>query len=201
MARAIRFLLFLVVVVALAAWISRVAAPPLSAIATTISCDPLARQPELDRLVAFARKHDGEIAYVQFGIQATDRAGHCALETADAGAGTGPAKTSLAPPDASSDWDREGYGLVVSSESDGKTISVALPDARLMPPGRAFVSRKDWFRYYAAGVFVVRYEAGDGFQGASLYPAHDSTALAAGISCAKKRLDWPAELVEVLPCF
>ncbi|PWV95274.1 hypothetical protein DFR52_1138 [Hoeflea marina] len=200
MLRAIRFLVFLLVVVALAAWISRVAAPPLPAIAATLSCDPLARQPEIGRFVAFARKHDGEIAYVQFGIQATDHAGNCALEGA-AASGDGPPPTGLAPPEADSSWDRDGYGLVLSAVDNGNRVAVALPDARSMPPGRAYLNRKDWFRYYAAGLFVLRYETGNGFEGASLYPAQDSTVLAAGISCAKTRLDWPPELVRVLPCF
>ncbi len=179
--------------------VARMAAPPLPAHRVMISCDTGTDAAPIGGFVAFAARHAGEVAYVEFGLESSSHAGDCAIEGDADGEDRPP--VSLDPPDSGGRWVREGFALVLSAIRDGNIVSIALPDPDTMPLGEPLIAHKDWHRYYASGLFVLRHETGNGFEGASLYPVAGGAALAPKIACAKRQLELPAFAAGLLPCF
>ena len=179
--------------------VARLAAPPLPAYRVMTSCDTGTNPAPIGDFVAFAEKHAGEVAYIEFGIEASSHAGDCAIE--DNADSEDRAAVSLAPPASGGRWADDGFALVLSAIRDGNIVSIALPTPETMPLGEPLIAHRDWFRYYASGLYVLRHETGNGFEGASFYPLENGAALAPGIACAKRQLKLPAYVAGLLPCF
>ena len=171
------------------------AEPGLPAIRVMIDCELTEEKPELIPLAEFAEAHQGEVVYVEFGIEATDHAGSCAIAGAAARETEKRPPASLDPVRPGSGWAREGYDLVLSMPYEAGTLDIALVDQADVPLGGPFVARRDFYRYFLAGPVIIRHETGNGFRGVSLYPADNASALAGKVTCAKRGLD------SVLPAF
>lgn len=163
--------------------------PRLPAIRVMTDCEPTEAKPELTPLADFADKHQGEVVYVEFGIEATNHAGSCTMEGAAARETEKRPPASLDPVDPDGGWSRDGFDLVLSAPYEAGTLDIALVDAADVPLGGPFVARRDFYRYFLAGPVVIRHETGNGFRGVSLYPAGNATALAGRAACAKRGLD------------
>lgn len=165
------------------------AEPGLAAIRVMTTCAEAEAKPELVPLADFAERHQGEVVYVEFGIEATDHAGSCAIEGAAARETERRPPSSLDPVNPEGGWARDGFDLVLSMPHEAGTLDIALVDAADVPLGGPFVARRDFYRYFLAGPVVIRHETGNGFRGVSLYPAENATALAGKVACAKRGLD------------
>jgi hypothetical protein len=186
--RPVLFFLLLLVLAAQALLLLR-AEPGLPAIRVMTTCDEAEEKPELIPLADFAEKHQGEVVYVEFGIEATDHAGSCAIEGAAARETEKRPPSSLDPVNPEGGWARDGFDLVLSMPYEAGTLDIALVDAADVPVGGPFVARRDFYRYFLAGPVIIRHETGNGFRGVSLYPAENATALAGKVMCAKRGLD------------
>lgn len=198
--RPVHFALLLLVIAGQALLFLRTE-PGLPAIRVMTDCEPTEAKPELVPLADFAEKHQGEVVYVEFGIEATDHAGSCTMDGAAARETEKRPPSSLDPVSPESGWAREGYDLVLSMPYEAGTLDIALVDAADVPLGGPFVSRRDFHRYFLAGPVIIRHETGNGFRGLSLHPAENATALAAKVACAKRGLEgWAGRLASVLSC-
>lgn len=171
------------------------AEPDLPAIRVMTDCEPSDEKPELTPLADFAEKHQGEVVYIEFGIEATNHAGSCTMEGAAARETEKRPPSSLDPVNPEGGWARDGFDLVLSMPYEAGTLDIALVDPADVPVGGPFVARRDFHRYFLSGPVVIRHETGNGFRGVSLYPAEDATGLAGKVACAKRGLEgWMARL-------